>query len=792
LNGSLLLKDQQLGNNGSDFIKTVDGVEVGFFGITTQETAYKTNPNNISGVTFADPIQTSKKEVAKLKSDGAQVVVGIMHIGNDSSSDPTSDKIAQNVPGIDVIIDGHSHTLENKLVNNTLIAQTGSYNANVGKIDISVSGDKVLGATETLIPRAAIQTNYTPVPEVTALANQINDSQKSIFQTVVGRTNTALWGGTVNGTSVARLGETNLGDLVADSMIYGAKAQVKGTQFAKLPIVALQNGGGVRDSISTGFINRGQIIGVLPFGNILSLKVVTPKLLYEALENGVSKIAGVDSGTGVISGADGRFPQIAGMSIVYDPSKTPSNTDASKGPLVTGKRVLKIVLTNGKALNRNDTKTEIVLASNDFEIAGGDGYTMLAALKNIGEGDALDVLFEKYIAKLTHDGKGVFQVPSTSGRIAAISSYKYKHYAATVTVKNGDAPVANKSVSYSIDGEHAKKALTNANGELTISNLTSGPHSVMVGAGYLAGDVYVNNMIAGSTKVAVNLVNLDAKLAEAVSNLIAALPATITLNDEAAVKVARQAYNSLTSVQKVLVTNYSKLLGAEAAIKDQYAAKAMITLINKIPVQVTYRDAKTISDARKAYNALTTTQKGLVTNYDKLVAAEKVLAALPVHVKLNKTSAKLSVNTKLQLVAAVSPAYLTNKAVTWSSSNTAVATVDSKGKVTAKKAGTAIITVKSVTGSGTATCAITVVEPVITVKLSASNLTLKKGQRYTLLATVAPSSLSNKKVVWFSNNSSIASVDANGRIYAKKRGTAIIVAKSLTGGKTAVCVVQVK
>lgn len=129
--------------------------------------------------------------------------------------------------------------------------------------------------------------------------------------------------------------------------------------------------------------------------------------------------------------------------------------DPSKGQLVTGSRIQKITLDNGTVLDRNDNSTEIVLASNDFEIASGDGYTMLLSLKNIGEGDALDVLFEKYIMKLTKEGKGAFSIPSSQNRIKAITTYKYQPYSASITVKNewivakkvGKAVIAVKTIS---------------------------------------------------------------------------------------------------------------------------------------------------------------------------------------------------------------------------------------------------------------------------------------------------------------------------------------------------------
>lgn len=546
------------GNNGQDFIKTVNGVKIGFFGITTQETVYKTNPSNLPGITFEDPIATSKTEVAKLKSEGAKVIVGIMHIGNDASSSPISEDIAKAVDGINVIIDGHSHSVENKIVNATLIAQTACYSANIGRIDITVAGDGTISSTENLIPASKV-TGISKDPDATvkALADKINESQQPIFKNIVGFTNSTLWGGTVNGQSVARLGETSMGDLIADSMIYGAKSQVTGTEYSLLPIVALENGGGVRDSILPGYINQGQVTTVLPFGNILSLKVVTPSILYKAMENGVSSIVLKD---GKISGADGRFPQISGMRFEYNPA------------LPKLSRVTKIVLTNPdgsdkQVLNPTDNTTEIVLASNDYEIGGGDGYNMLGSLKNIGEGGALDVLCSQYITKLTKDNGGIFSYPNNQNRCTITTGYDFKPYTASITVNKDSSPLANAAVKYSIDGGKSIQAVTDANGILTIANIPSGAHTIRVTNNNLLAFTYINDMIGLNTsdKIAVTVATNDQASAAEVFAKINALSSNPTLADKDAIAAARKAYDELTDSQKALVTNYSKLTQVETA-----------------------------------------------------------------------------------------------------------------------------------------------------------------------------------------------------------------------------------
>ena len=159
-------------------------------------------------------------------------------------------------------------------------------------------------------------------------------------------------------------------------------------------------------------------------------------------------------------------------------------------------------------------------------------------------------------------------------------------------------------------------------------------------------------------------------------------------------------------------------------------------------------------------------------------------------VSLNKTKVTLQKGKSTTLKASLNPSTASDKKVTWTSSNTKVATVDKNGKVTAKGAGTAAITVKTNDGKKTGKCTVTV--PVTSVKLSKTSLTLNKGKTSALTAAVSPSNASNKKVTWSSSNTKVAAVDKNGKVTAKGLGTATITAKTADGGKTATCKVTVK
>jgi hypothetical protein len=154
-------------------------------------------------------------------------------------------------------------------------------------------------------------------------------------------------------------------------------------------------------------------------------------------------------------------------------------------------------------------------------------------------------------------------------------------------------------------------------------------------------------------------------------------------------------------------------------------------------------------------------------------------------VKLNKTKATLYVGKSTQLKVKG-----TKKKVTWKSSNKKVATVSKKGKVTAKKKGKATITAK-VSGKKY-TCKVTVKEIALkSILLNKTSLTLDAGNRYKLNVKYNPSNTTiNKKVSWSSSNSSVATVDKEGNIYASSAGKTTITAK--VGNKKAKCTVTVK
>ena len=162
-------------------------------------------------------------------------------------------------------------------------------------------------------------------------------------------------------------------------------------------------------------------------------------------------------------------------------------------------------------------------------------------------------------------------------------------------------------------------------------------------------------------------------------------------------------------------------------------------------------------------------------------------------VTLDKTSLEMTEGEAAVLKATVNPADATDKTLTWTSSDSSVATVSATGEVKALKAGTTNITVSSANGK-TATCVVTVAKKIIevtSVSLDQTKLELTEGDTATLTATVNPSDATDKTLTWTSSDASVASVSANGEVKALKAGTATITV-STANGKTATCIVTVE
>lgn len=340
-------------------IKEVDGVKIGFFGLSTPETYYKSHPSNTKGIVIAEPVEVAKQQVAALKAKGADFIVAIGHLGIDDSTkeELRSEGVLKAVPGIDLFIDGHSHTAlpEGKVIGSALLAQTGSYTNNLGKITLTFDGNKIENKKAELISYEAMSL-VKPDEKIEAIEKEVDEANKPFLEKIVGKTLVDLEGR----REYNRKQETNLGNLVTDAMREVSKADI-----------AITNGGGIRATIEKGDVTMGEVLTAFPFTNFTVTVDLTGKEVIQALENGVKAAPELA----------GAFVQVSGLTFKYD--------DTQKA----GERVFDVMVA-GKPI---DLEKTYKVATNDFIAGGGDQYDVFKGKTETGQYELLSETLAKYI-----------------------------------------------------------------------------------------------------------------------------------------------------------------------------------------------------------------------------------------------------------------------------------------------------------------------------------------------------------------------------------------------------------
>ena len=336
----------------------LNGVRVAVFGLSTPETAYKTNPANVELVKFLNPVDTARKLVPELRKNH-DVVIGLMHMGLDTSSEYTSARIAKEVPGIDLILDGHSHT---KLpvpvkVGMTQICQTEAQGEALGKVELIVKNHKLKKVKTALLDRAAIVNEVEgPDEGVSEALQAIEAENQKVMSEVIAQSPRELSGA----RELVRTQESELGNLAADAMRWGAQADI-----------GLVNGGGLRASLPAGAVTRGDLWKIFPFGNTLKRVELSGAAIQKLLEHSVE----------YVPGSFGGFMDVSGLTFTLDAA-------APAGSRVSNVKV------GGEPL---DSQRLYQVAINDFTAAGGDGYDMVKNAKVTGEYGTLEEVFTNYL-----------------------------------------------------------------------------------------------------------------------------------------------------------------------------------------------------------------------------------------------------------------------------------------------------------------------------------------------------------------------------------------------------------
>ena len=329
----------------------VGGEKVAIVGATTPDTVEISSPGPT--VTFAEPVAYLTAKVAALKAEGVDKVILLSHLG---VGDDVA--VAEAVPGLDLIVGGHTHTLFSNTVEDAPFAyplmangpdgvavpivQAGAYSKYLGRVTLEF--DDAGRVTSSVGDTRLLDGSVTPDPEILARITELAEPIEALKARKV-----ADIAADIDGSREScRLGECPMGNLVADAML----DRVKGQGVT----IALQNGGGLRASIGAGEVSMGDVLAVLPFQNTLSTFNIPGAGIVAALENGVSQVE--DQG--------GRFPQVAGLRFTWDP-RLPANEG----------RITNVEVRDGEDWVPIDPAKVYTVATNNFMRNGGDGYAAL-------------------------------------------------------------------------------------------------------------------------------------------------------------------------------------------------------------------------------------------------------------------------------------------------------------------------------------------------------------------------------------------------------------------------------
>jgi len=312
-------------------VKEVAGVKIGIFGLTTSNMPRLAFPKNIRGLDFRREVGVARDAVKALKKKGATVIIAVTHMGLEGENQKFEgdQTLAREVPGIDLIVGGHSHTFLSRPIrgeNGTLIVQAGFSLVKVGRavLEIDPRTRQVVASSGELLDLWPDRIGEDPA--VKAIVAGHAEAVGRIFETVIA-------------TAPAVMGrdsdlESALGDWMADCY-----RQTLGTD------VALQNGGGIRAEIPAGPVTLRSIFSVMPFDNAMVKLTMKGSDLRAVLDHGVGM---------------GTIAQISGANIEY------------YRPKPAGER-LAAVAVGGAPLD--DAKTYSI-ATLDFLTSGGDGYSV--------------------------------------------------------------------------------------------------------------------------------------------------------------------------------------------------------------------------------------------------------------------------------------------------------------------------------------------------------------------------------------------------------------------------------
>jgi 2',3'-cyclic-nucleotide 2'-phosphodiesterase (5'-nucleotidase family)/predicted AlkP superfamily phosphohydrolase/phosphomutase len=398
---------------------TFAGIRLGLIGYANMDLEQLIFPGNLDPFVLRNSTVTINREARQLRNVGVRTVLAIGHEGATAGTlnDPTGplpDLADSLSPPLDVVLGDHTDfQVVDVRPNGTLITENRSKGLRFTRVTIVLDATNGRSIYETADYHRPWNIGITPDPTISARITELNDALRPLLEPLVGESTVAVPRSDSCGRADGRLCESRIGNVVTDALI-----EATGADFA------ITNSGGLRADLTcpltdspTDFcppntppnfqITRGSVLGVLPFGNLVATVDISGEELKTMLENGVS----------IMPGANGRFPQVAGLCFSYDISAA------------AGSRVTKVVYQNadGSCDIAGGTEVDLTTASdpnptpytvaiNDFMSTGGDGYPNFYFQGRVATFDYLDVATANYIAANTPIS------PSIQGRIQCTTS----------------------------------------------------------------------------------------------------------------------------------------------------------------------------------------------------------------------------------------------------------------------------------------------------------------------------------------------------------------------------------
>lgn len=375
------------------------GLKIGFVGVATPETQTKALPSRFTGLSFParDRIYSEviQEEIDRLRSRGAHVVIALSHLGDLPGSAPyRSYDLLRETKGIDLVLDGHAHSVMEKGAGGEAIMATGTKLVNAGIVVVDNNTRKIVNRFIFGLRDSENSEYYSDLPSDTAVAaaaegyiNEVNDA----YGQKIAESKVDLNGekGTVDGVRGNRTGETNSGDLITDAMLWYVNKEGAVPDTDPAHTVSVINGGAIRAWIRAGDVTREDVRNMLPFENTVVAVYVKGRELLEALE----------ASTYCVPDAVGGFPQVSGIDYTIDESKEYKAAEETyprstyHGPASISRVTINSI--NGRPFDENET---YAVLTNDFCAEGGDTYYAFAsASRQFDTGMSPEYVLTSYI-----------------------------------------------------------------------------------------------------------------------------------------------------------------------------------------------------------------------------------------------------------------------------------------------------------------------------------------------------------------------------------------------------------